>query len=48
MNGDIPQGQSDLHEVFNALRYLVCYGCALRGLPNDLPPWYAVEQEANR
>ena len=48
MKEDAPQREHDLREVFNALRYLVGYGCAWRGLPNDLPPWYAVEQQTKR
>ena len=37
-----------LREVFNALRYLVRYGVAWRALPNDLPPWHAVYDQASR
>jgi len=48
MKEDAPQREHDLREVFNALRYLVRYGCAWRGLPNDLPPWYAVQQQTQR
>ena len=33
---------------FNALRYLVRYGVAWRAMPNDLPPWAAVYQQAQR
>ena len=38
MKEDAKQREHDLREVFNALRYLVRYGCAWRALPNDLPP----------
>jgi transposase len=45
---DAAQRQHDLREVFNALRYLVRAGCSWRMLPNDLPPWYTVYQQAQR
>ena len=34
------------YEVFNGLRYLVRYGVAWRAMPNDLPPWHAVYDQA--
>ena len=34
--------------LFNALRWFVRAGCPWRMLPNDLPPWTAVEQQAKR
>ena len=48
MKEDAEQRKHDLRDVFNALRYLVRYGCAWRGLPNDLPPWAAVQQQSQR
>lgn len=45
---DAPQRQHSLRELFNALRYLVCYGIAWRAMPNDLPPWFAVYQQTQR
>jgi transposase len=48
MKEEAPQRDHDLRDVFNALRYLVRYGCAWRGLPNDLPPWHAVHQQTQR
>lgn len=42
------QRQHSLREVFNGLRYLVRYGVAWRAMPNDLPPWAAVYQQAQR
>lgn len=48
MKEDAEQREHDLREVFNALRYLVRYGCAWRGLPNDFPPWAAVHQQTQR
>jgi transposase len=35
-------------EVFNGLRYLVRHGVAWRARPNDLPPWHAVYDQAQR
>ena len=48
MREDAPQRQHSLRAVFNALRYLVRTGCGWRMLPNDLPPWPAVHQQAQR
>lgn len=48
MKEEAKQRDHDLREVFNALRYLVRYGCAWRGLPNDFPPWTAVHQQSQR
>ena len=45
---DAPQRVHDLREVFNALRWVVKTGCQWRFLPNDLPPWPAVYQQARR
>lgn len=48
MTEDAPQREHALRDVFNALRYLVRYGCSWRALPNDLPPWYTVHQQTQR
>ena len=40
------QRRHDLREVFNALRYVVKTGAAWRWMPNDLPPWEMVYQQA--
>ncbi len=45
---DAGQRVHDPREVLNALRYLVKSGCPWRMLPNDLPPWAAVYQQARR
>jgi transposase len=42
------QRHHPLREVFNGLRYLMRYGVARRALPNDLPPWDAVYEQAKR
>src|SRR5215210_8293507 len=48
MREDAPQRQHSLREVFNALRWLARAGAPWRLLPNDLPPWYTVHQQARR
>lgn len=45
---DAAQREHGLRDVFNALRYLVRYGVAWRAMPNDLPPWHAVYDQARR
>ncbi len=42
------QREHSLREVFNGLRYVVRNGIAWRAMPNDLPPWAAVYQQAQR
>lgn len=42
------QREHPLREVFNGLRYVVKNGIPWRALPNDLPPWAAVYQQAAR
>lgn len=48
MSEDVPQRAYPLRAVFNALRYMGRAGCPWRLLPNDLPPWTAVQQQALR
>jgi transposase len=48
MKADAPQRQYPLRELFNGLRWLVRAGCPWRLLPNDLPPWTAVQQQTQR
>jgi transposase len=48
MSEDAPQREHDLREVFNGMRYVVRAGEAWRMMPNDLPPWPAVYQQAQR
>jgi transposase len=48
MREDAPQRQHPLRELFNGLRYVIRYGIAWRAMPNDLPPWAAVYQQAQR
>jgi transposase len=43
-----PQRDYDLREVFNGLRWIVRTGAQWRLMPNDLPPWSAVYQQAQR
>jgi hypothetical protein len=44
------QRDLDLREVFNGLRWIVRTGAQLPQsvMPNDLPPWYTVYQQAQR
>src|SRR5512139_1710868 len=48
MKEDAPQREYSLRELFNALRWLVRAGCPWRMMPNDLPPWTAVQQQTQR
>lgn len=43
-----PQRGYPLREVFNGLRYIVKTGAPWRWMPNDLPPWEIVYQQAQR
>ena len=45
---DAVQRLYPLRELFDALRWMVKAGCPWRLLPNDLPPWTAVQQQAER
>ena len=40
------QREHSLREVFNGLRYIIKTGAPWRWMPNDLPPWAAVYQQA--
>ena len=48
MREDAAQREHPLRELFNGLRYVIRYGIAWRAMPNDLPPWFAVYQQAQR
>lgn len=48
MTEDAPQRKYSLRELFNGLRWLVRAGCPWRMIPNDLPPWTAVQQQTQR
>jgi len=45
---DAEQRDYPLRAVFNGLRYVVRTGCQWRYMPNDLPPWNVVYQQAQR
>ena len=45
---DAEQREHSLREVFNGLRYVIKTGAPWRWMPNDLPPWAAVYQQAQR
>ena len=48
MREDAAQRVYPLRELFDATRWMVKAGCPWRLLPNDLPPWTAVQQQAER
>jgi transposase len=48
MREDAPQREYPLRTMFNALRYVVRACCPWRMMPNDLPPWATVYQQARR
>ena len=48
MKEDAPQRKHALRELFNGLRWFLRAGCPWRMLPNDLPPWPAVQQQTER
>lgn len=48
MREDAPQRDYCLREVFNGLRWIIRTGAQWRMLPNDLPPWTTVYQQAQR
>ena len=48
MNEAAPQRVYPLRELYNGLRWFVRAGCPWRLLPNDLPPWHAVQQQTQR
>ncbi len=48
MREDAPQRDYSVREVFNGLRWTVRTGAQWRMMPNDLPPWTVVYQQAQR
>ncbi len=48
MQEEAPQRDYPLRGLFNALRYMIRAGCPWRMIPNDLPPWSTVHQQAQR
>jgi transposase len=48
MKENAPQRKYPLRDLFNALRWLIRAGCPWRMMPNDLPPWTAVQQQTQR
>lgn len=48
MREDAPQRDYSPRGLFNAVRYMVRAGCPWRMIPNDLPPWSTVHQQAQR
>jgi transposase len=48
MTEDAPQRDYSLRELVDGVRWLVRAGAAWRTLPHELPPWSAVDQQAQR
>lgn len=48
MKEDAPQREHSLRDLFNGLRWFIRAGCPWRMMPNDLPPWHAVQQQTQR
>ncbi len=48
MSEAAPQREHSLREVFNGLRWMIRTGAPWRLMPNDLPPWFTVYQQAQR
>lgn len=48
MKPDAQQRLYSMRQMFNAVRYVVRAGCPWRMLPNDLPPWESIYQQAQR
>ena len=48
MKENCPQRTHSLREIFNGLRWFLRAGCPWRMMPNDLPPWHAVQQQTQR
>ncbi len=48
LSEDAGQRTHALREVFNGLRYIIKTGAQWRQMPQDLPPWAAVYQQAQR
>jgi len=48
MKEDAPQRKYALRDLYNGLRWFIRAGCPWRMMPNDLPPWPAVQQQTER
>ena len=48
MKEDAPQRDHELRAMFNGLHWIIRTGAQWRMMPNDLSPWYAVYQQAQR
>ena len=48
LKAEAPQREYSLREIFNGLRWFIRAGCPWRMMPNDLPPWHAVQQQTQR
>jgi transposase len=48
MKEDALQREHCLRDLFNGLRWFLRAGCPWRMMPNDPPPWHAVQQQTQR
>lgn len=48
MKEEAPQRKHALRDLYNGLRWFIRAGCPWRMMPNDLPPWTAVQQQTER
>ena len=48
MKEDAPQREYSSRAIFDAMRSMLRAGCPWRMIPNDLPPWHTVYDQAQR
>ena len=48
MSENAPQRSHSMREVFNGLRWMIRTGAPWRMMPQDLPSWFTVYQQAQR
>jgi transposase len=48
MKEEAPPRKYSIRELFNGLRWFIRAGCPWQMMPNDLPPWTAVQQQTQR
>src|ERR671915_1812346 len=48
MTAEAPQRVHSLREIFSGVRWIARAGAPWRMMPNDLPPWEAVDQQTQR
>ena len=48
MKEDAPQREYSSRVIFDAMRHMIRAGCPWRMIPNGLPPWHTVYDQARR